>query len=673
MKIYGKEPEDFIQRLFDLDQDPTRRMMERVWFRNILYEIGEQYVEFLTSTQSFRRKQVRPFTPTPVSNIIRDYVKAMSALILNKDYKIKVWPNSESMEDKDAAELAEKIMRDMDLSNDSEFFEEAEKCVNWMIVCGTAFLRVFPMMDRGEFGYDKKGNLIKTGDVATEALLPFNVFVDLLGDNIRDKRYVGIKSIKSREWVEDTFNVKLNSEDLLKEMPYQRQLMKMVSDVSPWKGYGLNTANFTYDCEDFVVFKEVEFKPTTKYPEGRYIVSAGGQILLDVKRMPIPVQDNDWFYSLTDFHYNLVPGRYWSDGGVNDLISPQNAINQIDQALEMARKGLSRPILSLPHGTSLKRKHTSGQAFITMEYDPRTSGGQAPKVSPGTPLPNQFLDERSIHKGVAQDAAGDPKNILRGQLPAAGSSGYLVDVLRETAEQSHEPDLQRYFRGMTRVYRKRLVLAKELYTEKRLLKINEGDKLQIISFTSADLRNNTDIRLEVSSDIAATKTGQTQLAIQLANAGFFGDLNELPEVRNDLLKRIGIGGMAEDINTDLERALRENNKIKNDMIDGIFIAMPNEETGEPVVMNQDPNFKFDNHQLHYNVHRKFMLSNEFNNIPEKAQVVLRAHMELHERALFEEKQKQIQAREQLMSQMQQQPQRQQPRRGQPEVDVPDLV
>lgn len=651
-KICGKEPEAFLKDFFDINLDPSRRMMERVWFRNILYQMGEQWLSFMTSTQSFRRKQVKPFTPTPVSNIIRDYVKAMKALILNKDYKIKVWPNSNSMEDKDAAELAEKVMRDMDLANDSEFYEEIEKCVEYMIVCGTSFMRTFPMMDRGQFGYDKKGNLIKTGDVATEAILPFNVFVDLLGDSIREKRYIGIKSIKPREWVEDTFKVKLNSDDLMDEMTYQRQLMKIVSDVSPWKGYGLNSTTFNFETEEFVVFKEVEFQPTQKNPDGRYIVSAGGKILLDLERMPIPVQDGEWYYSITDFHYNRVPGRYWSDGGINDLISPQNTINQIDQALEMARKGLSRPILSLPHGTALKRKHSSGQQFITMEYDPRTSGGQAPKVSPGTPLPNQFLDERSIHKGVAQDAAGDPKNILRGQLPAAGSSGYLVDVLRETAEQSHEPDLQRYFRGMTRVYRKRLVLAKELYTEKRLLKINEGDGLEIISFTSADLRNNTDIRLEVSSDIAATKTGQTQLSIQLANAGFFGDLSANAELRSDLLKRIGVGGIAEDLNIDFERAQRENHKIKNDTIDDIFIAMPDEQTGEPVVVNQDPNFRFDNHAIHYDVHRRYMLSNEFQNLPERAQVILRAHMELHERALFEEQQKKIQAQMQLRSQMQ---------------------
>ena len=648
--ICGKEPQEFVDNLFNLDLNPSRRMLERIWFRNTLYYMGEQWIEFFTSTQSFRRKAVKPFTPTPVSNIIRDTVRAMKALMINKAFTIRIFPNSNSLADKEAADLAEKVIRDMDVANDSEFKEEVEKVVEWMIIYGTSFARTFPMMDRGEFGYDKKGNLIKSGDVYSEAILPFSVFLDDLGDNLRSKRYVGLKTIKPREWVEDTFKVKLNKEDTFDDMNYQRQLMKIVADVSPWKGYGVSANMFNYETEDVVVLKEIEFKPTPKYKDGRYVISAGSQILLDVNRMPIPVENNDWYYTFTDFHYYRVPGRYWSDGGVNDLISPQNAINQIDQAMEMNRKSLGRPVIYWPHGTSIKRKTNSGQSFIGLEYDARQSGGQKPEIKHGTPLPNQFLEERNIHRGVAQEAAGDPKNILRGSNPSGTYSGYHVDILRETAEQSHEPDIQRYFRSLQRVYRKRLVLAKKIYSEKRLLKINEGDVLEVRHFTGADFRNNTDVRLEPASDVATTKAGKTQVISQLASNGFFGDLQMQPELRSELLNRIGLGGIKDSSNVHVERAQREHDKLKSDSIDQIFLAMTDPETGEDVVVNQDPDFAFDEHGIHYEIHRNFILSNEFQMLDEKAQVVMRAHTELHERATIEKQMQQQQVAQMMQPQ-----------------------
>jgi hypothetical protein len=99
-----------------------------------------------------------------------------------------------------------------------------------------------------------------------------------------------------------------------------------------------------------VLFKEVEFRPTKDYPKGRNIGMVGDQICFEHDRLPIPVEgDGKWYYTLTDFHYYYVPGRFWGDGGVNDLISPQNSVNQIDQDLETNRKGIGHPKLHHRH------------------------------------------------------------------------------------------------------------------------------------------------------------------------------------------------------------------------------------------------------------------------------------------------------------------------------------
>jgi hypothetical protein len=348
-------------------------------------------------------------------------------MILNKKYTVRVWPNSKDLEDREAARLADMVLQDMDQADDEAFEEEKDKVATWVALLGTAFMRTFPESDAGEWSITKDGQVITTGDAACQAVLPFNVLVDSYGEKLNHKRYVGIKSLKPKEWVEDTFKTKITSNGDSTIIDYQKRLMKMVGDVSPWKGSGLVTSDiFDLASEDLVVFKEIEFRPSKKNPYGRYAIFVGDQKLHDMnheKAMPIPVENGKWYYTLTDFHYHNVPGRFWSDSGVNDQIPHQNSINAIDQALEMNRKGLGRPLMTMPTGMRLKRLNEGGQSMIVIEYDAMMSSGQKPEINRGLALPSQVLEERTTHRSSAQDAGGDPKGVLRGQSPNSQASG----------------------------------------------------------------------------------------------------------------------------------------------------------------------------------------------------------------------------------------------------------
>lgn len=635
-----------IEEIFDDNLNPYRKIMERIWFRNILYYLGEQWIDWHVSLNTFKRKPVHPLIPTPVSNIIRDYVRSMKALILNKEFAVRVWPNSNEQEDREAAIVGENLLKWMDADNDDEFEDEKEKIALWVVLTGTAFMRTFPMKDGGGYEIDSKAGLIKTGEVVSENVMCFNVVVDNLGDSLRSKKLVGIKSLKQKEWVEDTFNTKITkSADDPNIVNYQSRLMKMVSEISPWKGSGLQTQIMSLKEEDLVIFQEVEFRPTKTDPQGRYVVSCGGDILLDSKSLPIPVENGKWYYSLTDFHYNQVPGRFWSDAGVNDLISPQNEINSIDQDLSINRKGIGQPYVLSPENVNVKRIDTYGQVLKVIQYDPTSSQGLTPEIHSGTALPNQFLEARAINKEVAQDSAGDPKHILRGKAPTSKASGIMVDILKEAAESSHTPDIKRYYRSMKRVYKNRLILAKHLYTEQRMIKIvGKGSDIRIMAFKASNLRNNTDVRFELDSGATSSKAGQTQMITNLVQTGMFGDLTEDPDTKQEILTRLGLAGFENKTSVDVERAEEENMRILagkekdlGDEIEGIFLSDP--KTGD--VLNEDPLFKYDDHKTHYEVHRREILSKEFKTLPEKARIVLMAHNDIHHKLMMEEIKRQM--------------------------------
>ena len=644
-KIDDKELLSATNTLFDTAQrDYSRMMMEKIWFRNILYYLGEQYLEYIKSTQSFRRRILPDYIPTPVSNEICEYCRSVKAMILNQKLVLKVAPNSNDKDDIKAAELGETLMQWMDGLNEGEFQDEKEKVALQLPLFGTGFMRTYPFMNDSQWVFDKDGNPINTGEVGSEAIIPFQVFVDMLGDRLNKKRWIGIQSLKSREWVEDIFKVNISGGESIATIDYNRRLMHMVGQVSPWKGAGLDASVYTADDDDLVLFREVEMSPTRTYPLGRYIISCGDKLLKKYDRLPIKTENGKWYYSLTDFHFDYSPGCFWSNAGVNNLISPQNTINEIDQALSINRKGLGRPKLFSPGEIGLKRvDHVDGLGvgLLMVQYDPILSGGQKPSIENGTPLPNMVLEERSIQRTVIQDVSGDPKNILRGDSPGSKASGIMVDILRETAEKGHYPDIDRYIRAMTRVNKKRMLIAQEMMTEERILKIaGRGNKWKITKFKAADLRDNTDLRMELDSGIASTNAGKMDILLDFAQRGILGNVAEDQELKQELLRRAGLSGFTEQENPDTKRADYENALIESGEVGNIMVCDVDQKTGtispESEVLVHDPFFKYDNHQIHYETHRRCIMSEAFGEWDEKSKQIMISHTDTHHMQLVED-------------------------------------
>jgi hypothetical protein len=635
-----------IDDLFDVKNDVARMMLERIWWRNFLYYCGEQWIEYMRSTRTFARKLLPPGASTPVCNKVREFVRAQKAMLLNQKLVAKIAPNTNERADEEAAKLGQEVMTWLNTINEGEIEDEKEKCAIWTVTAGTTYMRSFPDKDAGEMFTTPEGTTMKTGQVVREHVIPFNVHLDSMGDKLTAKRWVGVETLKPREWVEDTFKVLLGKAESPRGLDYQRRLMKLVGQVSPWKGDGIETTALDTDLDDLVIYRELEAKPNHKFPEGRFLVTCQDKLLIDVERMPIKVENGSWFYTLTDFHWNYVPGRFYSDSGVDDIISPQNRINKIDKALDDNRETIGRPRVLSGGEIHLERLTDKGESFLVLRYDAKTSGGVAPVFQQGTTYGPEVLAERKLAEQGIQDAAGDPKNILQGKPPSASSSGVQVDLLQDLAKQGHTPDIDRWNRSLTRVDKKALLLVKELYTEERLIKVaGRGGTSQVKNFKGADLKDNTDLKLELDSGLSTTRTGQLQILSNLAENGYLGDVANDPEIRSEFLRRYGLSGFTGKENVDIERAESENSAIANGDVSKIMLV----EMGEPdpltgqqsiTILVNDPLFKYDNHLIHFGCHRKFILSPEFRYLEEKAQVVLMNHTDYHQQLMIEEAQAQ---------------------------------
>jgi hypothetical protein len=521
-----------------------------------------------------------------------------------------------------------------------------------MLLTGSGFTRVFADVDDGVYIMGKDGKGLSKGKVACEALLPFNVIVAPLGTKLEQKSYVGLKSLKPKEWVEDTFRILVDDSEGQKRMvEYERQLMKLVANVSPWKMRGMEV-DLDDTADKLVMFREIEYRPTRDFPKGRYVAMAGDKIVKHEDSMPVPVDKNGlWDYSIVHFQYNYTPGSFWPTSGIDDLISPQNTINEIDQALVINRKSLGRPMVLTPAQLTMRRISAKGQSLLAVEYDGRNAGGGHPQFTSGTPYPEQVLKERDMQRATAQDAGGDPKNILRGQAPTSGASGIMVDSLKEAAEASHTPDVVRFYRKWSKVQRLRLTVAQHLFTETRTLKIpGEGNQIKVRAFKGADFRSNTDVRLELDTALSTTQAGRNEMLMKLVQAGFYGDISMQPKLRRDVGKKMGLGSIPDEENLHQDKAETENSIFAFGSLEELkYVALPNApildpETGEPIrgddgepfalfPKTYDGTFRFDNHAVHAKVLIEFILSKEFPRLSKERQSWARAHLDLHQAAM----------------------------------------
>ncbi len=653
-KDYKFEDDDILKEfsnIFPSLRDPYRELLERGWFRNILYYLGEQWFDIMRSSGLFAaRYRVDYGVPTPVSNIIREHVKSMNALVLNKNFKARVWPNSEETEDKDAAEMGTSILPWLDAESDGDIEDVKEMTVMWTNLIGSAFTRTFAgTNDRKVNLIDGAGNSIKQADAIVDSLLPFNVTVPTLGLLLNRKKWIGIRTLQYKEWVEDTYETTLNdnSNASAYQVDYQKQLLQLIANVSTWIGQGGVAQELSsVRTENLVVMQEVEYAPTKAFPNGRYAAVVNGQVVNKAERLPIPVgEDKKWSYTVDHFVYNRVPGSFWPTGSIDDLISPQNTINQIDQALARNRKSLGRPMVLTPTELTLRRLSERSQDLLAIQYEGQKAAGARPQLSSGVPYPNQILEERLLQNQVAQDAGGDPKNVLRGKAPYAGAPGIALDILRETAEQSHGPDIARFYRTWQRVDRKRLIIVASTFTDTRMLKIKgKGNEVLVKHFKGSDLRGNTDVRLERIDGLSLTNAGKNQFLVSLLQYGMWDEQKgPKPDVRRELLRIFGLGGFPEEDNIHRQRAEYENSMI---VAGGKFledIATPpmptgeEDENGQPIVMgNVDPVFELDDHFSHIQVLGQLIFSKEFGSLSKLQKSVATMHYTYHTEKLAEQ-------------------------------------
>src|SRR5262245_6058110 len=470
---------------------------------------------------------------------------------------------------------------------------------------------------------------IPEGEIESRVRNLMNFYWDPKATDLCTARWCGEAIYADLDWIDENFpdmGGYVGSEEGVDAMNfYEAAILSLVGPSVQGSAYYGSTQFYRHGA----VLRKYQEKPSQQYPDGLYAIVANGVLL---HQGPLPITDENGKvtgdFNYTEFRYDVVPGRFAGRTPAEDMVPLQKRVNGIDCQIILNRKTMLSPWVMAPKGSGLDPSRQYMKPGATVLYN-FVGVGAAPQVVPGTPLPQQIMEERAqaiqAMDQLAQDAAG----LAQQDMPSGVRSGIAMNFAKEAREEVTIPRLRRWGEFIACRDRKKLLLAQRFYREPRIVKLlGIGNTWQAKTFTGTDLRGNTDVSVDPGTLIWRSQSAKQQAIMDAVEGGLI-DIQD-PVQKQKLIEQLGIESFDTSIGPDRRRALKENAS----MDDGIPVEIT------PV----------DDHQVHITEHVARMKDPSFDELPPEAQQAYQMHTQAHNQAIEQAQQQADAEREQKMAQ-----------------------
>lgn len=585
-----------------------RKKNELQWTVNFANYLGYQNLIYDTTTRtlSIDIDQKAPL----VINRIGSFIDSRHAKLTKNRPVPRVIPNTKDISDQRAAKYSDQEL--MMLWRKIGMEEEYSKLILTMLIKGTAFMRTTwdpaagdyfdqdVMTEDGALVVGEDGieqDRIFLGEVCSKFISPFQVIPANDGiPEIKDQDWIIERGFCSNIYLESLYphlRGKLKKkDDYYLRTEYERIIQRL---ATPWFS-GQSNSSFAQkrdstNSESLV--KTFWMKPNYQYKQGLMIVVIDNEV---AAASSFPNDFGKNCYPIVRFTEKEDGYHFFPQCTVERLIPINKAFNKLrSQKLKNAALMANGKWL-VAKGSGLSEEALTDEEGEVIEWNSAVS---APQQAPIAPMPNYvseladdlITDFRDVG-GQRESSVAPPPNL---------TAGVSLEVAAEQADEILGPILRGVARDMELVAEQQLLLMNEEYTEKRKLKVIGNDGLQAIAFLNgADLKNHTDVHIEVESLFPDFRGAKVQKLLDLWDRRIIDDPNKL-------LKAFRYGNM-DDILQDGERE-----------DESIYLDIQQLKRGkEPQVT------PFQNHFVYVKHLNDFITTPEFQRlIPERKQLVVR--------------------------------------------------
>ncbi len=606
--------------------------VEKMWFINIAFTLGYQNSQWNDVTKKFDEPKAPTHRVRSINNkVLPRYRKALTRLT-TYDPGAVVTPNSNETLDIEAAQLGTNVLKG--IKEKVKFRIKNHEKTQWQLLAGTGILHPFWNSDLGSeiVGDDNTEDMpelsvlegaskpktapkgLMTGDVDLEAVSPFELFpLDNSGD-IRKTRimdwvkYVDLEEIKQM-YPEHGAEVKAEGDNTSSGV-YQGKIDSLISTGGAYQSKN------TEGNDNKALLHRVYERPSVKYPKGRYMAYAGNIVL---ENGDIPDIELGKEFEMPFFFYEDIgiPGKTWAQATTEQIIPLNKLLNRSISVQVESGNMMGKPKAAIAKGSLPQTAFTSEVGEI-LECNSQVPGFFPPHYLPPPSLPHYVTQLPEVLMKSIYDVGAMHEASLAEKPGGGVTSGVAIKELKQSDEMEMNPLFEQDNENKKTIYSMFLKMVHKYYTELRLLKIVGKDNMtDVISFVGADLRNNTDVWVETSDIIPATRAGRQEFILEFFDKGLLGDKNS-DVTRKRAMKWVMEGGTIDEMYIDASEDAKNARYENKDLEKG------------PDIMTAKKMVKwYHDHDIHTIEHKRQILMPLFLKKPQQVQLAYEEHLKSH--------------------------------------------
>ena len=550
----------------------------RKWLLNILFIIGDQLCYINDRTGNIARKKIED-DPEYVVRVINNRIMPIYRTMVAKMTKSQPIPicTANSKEDKDvqASRACTKLMQNHWLT--LELDEGIQEIVGWLVSCGNAFTKQFYNPSKGESislddeiienvkqsianqngedGLDEilgivSNKTIPIGDTDLVVRSPFCVYPEPGKTKIKNMRIFGDSEFLSPEEVLDKYGIEVD--------PNFKSSDSYIFGASIGSIIDSGGLDFEDTRANMVEVREIYILPTKKFKNGityKWVENKLiGKVEEECKEIP-----------LTHFGFIEVPGKFWHEALITDLIPMQRRWNELLSKVEMHNDLYNDPpIIIDPNIIDIDEWIAKPGLILEKKLSGIDNGD--PWVMPVPTLDQAIFQEINILDKQFEIVPVLNKVSFGKDTPNA-RSGLAINYLQEKDDDVIRPLISKLESSFTKVFKRDFKLCQKNYKEDRGFAIvGENNKVEWVDFMKANLTSNVDVYIEPGSAMPRSIAAQQAMILELMDRGFFVDPKTGVMDYARISRYMEFGGveeMYEDISVDIDHARRCIESIKN--------------------------------------------------------------------------------------------------------------
>ena len=624
--------------------------IERVWYRNILFYVGKQWIRYDDKKRTWTRPNLPEWMPTPITNKFASCCDIISSVYSEVKPEIVFSPASGQDADVQTAKVANAVC---DICEDESGFKDLEDKLNtWVAITGNVFIYTWydmnpkhgvtqfpiyacpacgfqetadkfgeggqmscPQCQNPEIQSTQETRDIPVGKIVTEVVPPFEIYTDLQVEELKDQPYVlrcstlPLATIRQR-WGDKAKDVKAQGASGMLGQFYYQSLAYITNTTD--SGFGSGTEYGGGLQAERATVWEVLIPASAEFPTG-YHGFVCDKLELDGGPLEYHNAKGQPVFLLIHIKAHNTPKRFFAKAPVDDLIHKQIQRNKLEAFIQLASQRMANPVWMLPNSCGVET--ISGEPGEVVRYNDSNTAMAKPERVAGVELTQSTFRWLEKIDRDFEDLAST-YDILKGSMPSNVPTLGGLELLKERALSRFTPTIKNIERARVALANHWLWVFKEYGSDprKKVIKEANGQWAQEC-FTNADLTGDVDIKSEPGSAAPRSSAYKQFIAGQLMQNQLL-DLND-PFTRIEVLRTYHADNFAKSLSEDISDANRE---------EGRFVS---ETDPQDPVLRPD----VDNHQLHVASHIRFAKTDQFRSLPPERQQVFMEHLMTHKQTL----------------------------------------